>query len=678
MRSTRLISIMVATSLAAAAGVVTTTLVASAAPSYVRLHLGTDALRFSLGSATQPITVGKNSCAINSPETLIDLSSVGNQPAPGLSNYGLGIKGSPSSGNGSPCAQVDPAERLIMKPGTNLPGRTFKSLRFDVEMTGNAIVVITVARGLSNEVYKLQTGNNIQSAQSSESDYDTSAPYFASSTMTDNVDACASPNSSGPNSAGNDNCQWTITPSFNFDTITLTTEVGTVTLEGAGDFANNPAFDSLFELSNAAPSAVDDNVITNEDTAITFNVLTNDLDGDGDGLTVTGNGDPTYGTLSFASPGSFTYTPDPGEHVGSDSFTYNVSDGIDGSTATVNIIVTPVNDPPESISGEAETPEETAVTIVVATDIDSTVLTATCTSVPSGGSIVDNGDGSITFTPPLNFNGGVTITCSVVDDQGAATATSAVVTVGVTPVNDAPVAVVDTGEIDQDLNVLIDVLSNDTDIEFDTLSVSLAAVTGSVSPANGSAVVEGTSIRYTPNPTFSGTDSFTYRAFDGDAYSNLAIVTVNVCTVGAVTDQDGQVGQDVEATFVLLSETDACKQYAVDAVKVDPVDGESSVLFTPSGGEKVNYRGYLSFEPQAASVTGPLSLLLEYDPLGGEAFKPVRWCINPQFDGAGDVTTATLPTGETWCIAGETSRGDINGEAVTVWQVFGYDDPKFQ
>ena len=767
MRSTRLISIMVATSLAAAAGIATMTWIgASAANDVVRLHLGTDARYFSLGTVTQPITVGKNSCAINSAEPLIDLSSGGNQSAPGYADLGLGVKGSPSSGNGSPCAQIDPAEVLTLRPGTNLPNRTFKSLRLDLEMRGNAVVVVTVSRTVAtvtrSEVYRLQTGTSIDPLQAAEPDYDIAPPYFATSAPLDDVDACASPNSSGPNSSGSDNCQWTVTPGFNFDTIALTTTVGTVTLEGSGDFANDPNFDSLFYLSNAAPSAINDAVTTNEDTAVTFNVLTNDSDADGNTLTVSGNTQPTNGSVGAAlTNGSFTYTP-AANYNGPDSFTYTVTDGTDSSTATVNITVTPVNDPPVaandavttnedtavtlnvlsndsdldspqltasittgplhgaavaalpngsftytpaanyngpdsftytvgdgtassnpatvsitvtavndppvSISGTATTPEETAVAIPVATDVDSIVLTATCSS-SAGGVIVDGGLGSVTFTPPLNFNGSIQISCNVVDDQGAQTATSATVTVGVTAVNDPPIANPDSAEVNQNASVVISVLANDTDVD-----IGAALVVGSVvtQPSNGLATAGPGSITYTPNANFFGTDSFTYVANDGMVNSNAATVTVTVfpviCSGQSVSDTDG----NISGTFFRLTDSQACKRYTIDANSA-----QATVLFDPQGTAQVDYRGLLSFEPQSAPA-GVLNLLLEYDPTGGTTFRPVLWCINPQFNGNGEVTTATLPVGETWCIASESSRGNAVGNVVTTWQVFGQDDPRFQ
>src|SRR5262245_61202450 len=83
-----------------------------------------------------------------------------------------------------------------------------------------------------------------------------------------------------------------------------------------------------------------------EDTAKTFNVLTNDTDANGDALTVMSFTAPAHGTLTDNGDGSFTYTPDENFN-GSDSFTYRITDRKGGTaTATVQVTVTAVNDAP--------------------------------------------------------------------------------------------------------------------------------------------------------------------------------------------------------------------------------------------------------------------------------------------------------------------------------------------
>jgi VCBS repeat-containing protein len=640
-----------------------------AAPSAVHLHLGSDGRYFQLGSTTQTLTTSNNSCQINSAEPVIDLSSSGTQSAPGLGSDSIGVK-SKSGANGTPCGQVDGAETLQLKPGTSIGSRTFSGVRLDLEVTGNAIVKLTLARGSTSAVYQLQTGTSIVTAQTNEPDYDRTAPYNASSSPGDTTDACAAPNSSGPNSGSNDNCEWTVQPGFNFDTVTLTTvSLGAVSLEGSNDFGNDPNFDSLFFLSNSPPSPTNDTVTTNEDTAKTGNVLTNDTDPDGNPLTASVVTNPTHGTLSLSATGAFTYTPAL-NYNGSDSFTYAASDGTASTTATVSITVTAVNDPPVAQSGTASTPEDQAVTVTIATDVDSTSLTAHCTGA-AGGSVVDNGDGTITFTPAQDFNGSVNLVCTATDDKGATTSTSATIAVGVTPVNDAPVAHDDSAEVNQNSSVAVAVLANDTDVDQDVLAPTNI---GSISPVGATAVanLDGT-VTFTPPSGYTGPASFTYKASDGNLTSNTATVSLTVfpviCSNDTVTDSDA----GVIGSFTRLDDSFNCKRYALDASSAT-----GTILFKPTGAASVDYRGFVSFGPGPVPTPGdPVLLGLTYDPAGGNAFQPVQWCAAPQFDANDLVTSATIPAGQTWCIASADTRGNASGNLVTTYQVFGHDDPRF-
>jgi VCBS repeat-containing protein len=549
-----------------------------AEPSAVHLHLGSDGRYFKFGSTTQTLTTANNSCAISSAQTVMSLTSTGTASSPGLGSDSIGVK-SKSGANGTPCGQVDSTESVQLKPGTTMGTRTFSGVRLDLELTGNAVGKLTLSRGTTSAVYLLQTGTSIAAAQSSEPDYDTTVPYTVSSSPGDTTDACAAPNSSGPNSGPNDNCEWTVQPGFSFDTVTLTTvSGGTVALEGSNDFGNNPNFDSLFYLSNSAPTPTDDTVTTNEDTAATGNVLTNDSDPDGNPLSASLVTDVTHGTLSLSGTGAFTYTPDADYH-GSDSFTYAASDGSLSTNATVSITVTSVDDP--------------------------------------------------------------------------------------------PVAQDDSAEVNQHEFVDVPVLANDSDI--DSASLSPTNI-GNISPVGATATANGDgTVRYTPPGSYTGPGSFTYKASDGTLTSNTATVSVTVfpaiCSNDTVSDQDGS----TVGTFTRLDDSFNCKRYALAATAAD-----DTVLFQPTGGDFVDYRGFVSFGANPAYTPGqPVVLNLSYDPTGGTTYQPVQWCVDPQFDASHNVTSATIPAGETWCIASAATDADANGSPVTTFQVFGHDDPRF-
>jgi hypothetical protein len=342
------------------------------------------------------------------------------------------------------------------------------------------------------------------------------------------------------------------------------------------------------------------------------------------------------------------------------------------SNATVSITVTAVNDPPVPVNSTTSTPEDQAVTVTVATDIDSTVIHVSCTGA-AGGTVTDNGDGSITYTPAANYNGPLNLSCTATDDGGASTATNATIHVTVNPVNDAPVAVDDNAEVNENANVTIDVVQNDTDVDGDTLTPTAIS---SVSPAGSDVVVNADrSVTFTPPANYTGAASFTYRANDGTASSaNQATVSITVypvlCSNETVSDNDGA----VSGTFTRLTDSFECKRYTLDASATD-----DTVLFQPSGSATVNYRGYVQFaaDPPPDPDSGGYPLMLRYDPAGGTTYHPVPWCVAPAFDGSGNVTSATIPSGETWCIASAVVKPNGVGDLTTLWQVYGRDDPKF-
>lgn len=120
------------------------------------------------------------------------------------------------------------------------------------------------------------------------------------------------------------------------------------------------------------------------------------------------------------------------------------------------------------------------------------------------------------------------ITASVTDSASTGGSDSVTVTVSPeAPPNTAPVASDDSASVDQDSSVNIQVLSNDTDADGDSLSVSAVG-----QGTNGSVVNNGSSVTYTPNANFSGTDSFFYTISDGVDGTDNATVTVSVNPVG--------------------------------------------------------------------------------------------------------------------------------------------------
>ncbi|AXY42274.1 Ig-like domain-containing protein [Halomonas sp. JS92-SW72] len=190
--------------------------------------------------------------------------------------------------------------------------------------------------------------------------------------------------------------------------------------------------------------------------------------------------------------------------------------------------VAPVNNSPVAQDDTASTLEGTSVQISVLendSDPDGDPLTVGEVTQPSNGSASINPDGTITYTPEAGFFGTDSFTYRASDGQLLSDPATVTVTVEqAEPVNNPPVANDDTAKTTQGLAVQIAVLENDSDPDGDPLMVGELT-----QPSNGSVTVnaDGT-ITYTPDAGFFGTDSFTYRASDGQLLSDPATVVVTV------------------------------------------------------------------------------------------------------------------------------------------------------
>ena len=346
---------------------------------------------------------------------------------------------------------------------------------------------------------------------------------------------------------------------------------GTVTYTPRADFSGPDSFTYALvdsgEVSGTAvvtvtvievndePTAERDTATLDEDGSIDIDVLANDSDPEdrldaGSLRVVTA---PLNGTAVVGISGSITYTPDP-DFSGTDAFVYAVDDR-DGATATatVEVVVTPVNDAPIIVADSATTNEDVAVTIAVAdndSDIDGLLdlPSLTVISAPSDGAAVPFG-GDIVYTPDPDISGSDSFSYRLCDDGGACGIAS--VSVAVAAVNDPPV-VPGPGPIstNEETTVTIDLMTGATDIDGGPLFAIVPATSdnGAVLVDNGDGTAD-----YTPALDFFGADSFTYNVSDGAALTSVA-VDVTVVDVNdpptapgpgpLVTDEDTMVSFD--------------------------------------------------------------------------------------------------------------------------------------
>ena len=222
-----------------------------------------------------------------------------------------------------------------------------------------------------------------------------------------------------------------------------------------------------------------------------------------------------------------------------------------------------VNDPPDAVDDpNVAAGEDTAVIIDVVsndTDPDGNLDPASVTVVsgPGSGSALPTAGqpGKITYTPIADFNGSDSFTYQVCDTE--LLCDTALVTVTVNPVNDAPVATDDSATTGEDTAVNIDVQANDNAGPANEDQTLITTVT--LAPSNGTPTINlDGSITYTPNANFNGSDSFTYKLCDSGSpiLCDTAVVAVAVNPVNdaplatddsATTDEDTAVTIDVAA-----------------------------------------------------------------------------------------------------------------------------------
>jgi len=425
------------------------------------------------------------------------------------------------------------------------------------------------------------------------------------------------------------------------------------------------------------PVGTADGYIVQEDTPIDIaaesGVLANDTDVDGETLTAVLVSDVTSGTLTLNEDGSFTYTPDL-DFNGIDSFTYQANDGIDNSNlVTVTLTVRPQQDPPVATADTYTVNEDNTLTVPVAagvldndTDADGDGLTAVLVGNVTSGSLTLNANGSFTYIPAANFNGTDSFTYRAND--GTAASNLVTVTLTVNPVQDVPVAVEDAYSVDEDNTLTVPVanglLDNDTDVDGDPLTAVLVdGVTSGTLTLNANG-----SFTYSPNENFSGTDSFTYRANDGTAASNLVTVTLTVNPVQDVpvavedaysVDEDNTLTVPV-ANGLLNNDTDVDGE-PLTAVLVDGVTSGTLTLnangsFTYSPNE--NFNGTDTFTYQANDGTADSNLVTVTLTVNPIQDAPVAVADAYSLD---EDTTLTVPVADGVL----ENDGDVDGEPLT-------------
>ncbi|MGW0162691.1 Ig-like domain-containing protein [Mycobacterium sp. NPDC003323] len=393
-------------------------------------------------------------------------------------------------------------------------------------------------------------------------------------------------------------------------------------------------------------------------------------DREGDRLTyrvpTTGSRAPEHGTVTVdQSTGTLVYTPTDQDFTGMDIFTVSVSDKMRGfhlhgplgwmfkkwhghtDTAVITIHVNP--DSTEPPTGTI-TPVVRNDALTTAEDADGTgnvlandgirtgdgaqpggdgSLIASLAAGPTHGRVVLHDDGTYTYTPDADYHGtdSFTYTATTIGAGGGVSAT-ATVTVIVTPVNDAPFGLAgQSGFGTEDTTFGGQLLADDIDSAATSLGYAVAD-----QARHGSVTVSPTGTwSYTPDPDYTGIDSFTFTVSDGQGASTPVTVSVEVTAVDdPPVALPGQAGTGAEDTTfggqLLATDIDGsagAPRYALDTQATHgrvTVNADGSWTYTPDA----DFHGTDSFTftvSDAAGTSTPAQVTLTvtpvYDPPAG-------------------------------------------------------------
>ncbi|MFB9985771.1 cadherin-like domain-containing protein, partial [Mesorhizobium kowhaii] len=429
------------------------------------------------------------------------------------------------------------------------------------------------------------------------------------------------------------------------------------------------ASDSVIEAGGVANSTVGD-------ATATGNALSNDTDADsslGDTLSINGahagasalgvaftpiSGATslvgTYGTLLIDVNGDYTYSLNDSDldtqalaegAAATDSFTYRLVDA-NGATATAQIDISIVgsNDAPTAtLVGLSPIAEDSGTLLITqsdllatAADVESDSLTASGLAISSGaGSLIDNGDGTWSYTPALNDDTDVSYSYTISDGHGGSIAGAA--HLDITPVNDVPTtSAVILAPIEEGSGARLitqaELLANASDVDGDSLTASNLAITAGA----GSLVDNGDGTwSYTPAANDESDVSYSYTVSDGSGGSVAGSATLDIIPVAnssppTITSEGGG---DTASLAIAENST------AVSTVTATDPDAGDTLTYSIAAGFDANL---FSIDGQSGALSFVTAPDFENPNLNGGIFDQFYSVVVKADDGHGGLDTQTI------------------------------------
>ncbi len=435
---------------------------------------------------------------------------------------------------------------------------------------------------------------------------------------------------------------------------------GTVTLGASGNFIYIPNTDFVgndefvYEIcDNGTPVACDQATVyltvqpiyrspkafgdlnaTLINIPVSGNVLTNDMEPDGQGLVVTTTvlGGPSSGSILLLADGSYTYTPNNG-FSGQDSLLYIVCDDFLPPACDTGILKIIVSDPNEEfvllaqddyyiinknqqLTGQILGNDKALNTSGMNSNSNNITLNFPVIRQPKNGTLNLQPSGDFTYLPNLDFVGEDEFEYAICSVDVPTLCDTAIVYICIpndSPSNEPPFAADDIALTFQNTPVQDTLLLNDFDVDGDNLLINPVPIT---QPTNGtiSYDIAGVLI-YTPNPDYIGPDNFIYEICDTGTPQLCAQGTYYVLVLPLEMADPPVAVNDDNVTFINVSITGQMLTNDFDpngdslAVQMTPIDApnngtvvinaDGSYTYTPN----TDYIGIDYFEYAVCEIT---------------------------------------------------------------------------
>ncbi|WP_430815424.1 putative Ig domain-containing protein [Carboxylicivirga sp. RSCT41] len=370
--------------------------------------------------------------------------------------------------------------------------------------------------------------------------------------------------------------------------VTIRAEDDLTSIEQSFTITVNNVNDSPL-ISNSSFSTPENQALT-----IALSSFASDEDNNIDPSSLIVTSAPDFGTVDTDTPGEITYIPANG-FSGEDNFNVQIQDLNRAYSNVGTITITVSNEAPTAIDDSYTTSEDRSIVMnVLENDTDpqnnlsnSSLIVIDAPSL--GTAEVHITDGTITYTPNANEYGEDSFTYRICDEGGYCD--QATVSITITPVNDAPLVNDDNFTLDEDSNLDLAILENDSDIDGSLNTASLAIITDAT---NGTLTINDNTINYSPDADYNGSDSFVYSVADNEGISEQAMVSITINAVNdapVAIDDEGETS-DVASVVINVLAND----YDVD----DNLDLASlSILkFPDNGSVEINgTTGNITYEP---------------------------------------------------------------------------------